>query len=247
MKKNTVIRLSILSILALFIAIAYCLIIPSKKDRYYCATQAVFHQGQVKSSLEDINLIKAGGKVDKNLLEFLALFNIQHDGTIASINQALRSNFLRNPGTELPGLKKSKQDEILKEKALHLLQKMSLVDEIPHFTVNADYFFLCGAFKFRMEERLQDFIDQYQAGALQCKNLVLLAGVRYLRKTEIDALAKALQEHGSSLDEFLKKRGHNQQQDLTETDVWYWAWDQTAPKALKKNSKKGKIYFLCMT
>ena len=58
---------------------------------------AKHYPGLVHSSLVDHNLIKENGHVIKPLLDFLALYNIKHQGTVPSINAAMQANFLRKP------------------------------------------------------------------------------------------------------------------------------------------------------
>ncbi|MCG8339973.1 MAG: hypothetical protein MI674_01680 [Cytophagales bacterium] len=194
----------------------------------------VSYKGAVHSSLEGYSLIKEEGEVDENLLAFLKLFGIKHDGTVASINQTMQENFLRRSGLERRDLGGDKPAQEVMEEALNLLRKMGFVDEIPPLAVQADYFLLFGAFTGRMEERFEDFVSQYEQGTLQCNNIVLLGGFRKLRE---DELAK-IESEQASFEEFLKKVGKERKEDLTEADAIRFIWDNKATERLKENFKE---------
>ncbi|MEL7063813.1 MAG: hypothetical protein AAFP00_08745, partial [Bacteroidota bacterium] len=127
----------------------------------------------VQSSLSGANLVSEEGQVDPHLLAFLDLYSLKHDGTVASVDQAMQENFLRKPGTERRDLANSQLDTKVQAEAMDLLSQMELVEEIPHTHVNVDYFLLFGAMLPKIETRLTDFIQQYNQGTLHCKNIVL--------------------------------------------------------------------------
>lgn len=178
----------------------------SQKSRSHQAQPDPAQQGYVTSSLQHITLIRAADQVDKNLLKFLELFDVPHDGTIEGINKAMQAHFLRKPTQELRDMAPAVVTPDVQDQAYALLQAMGFIDEIPHTAVEADYFLLFGAFTTRKKTRFRDFIDQYEQELLRCKQLVLLGGIRYLREDEIADIQETLEKAGSSLPTFLQER-----------------------------------------
>ena len=199
------------------------------------------YPGLVNSSLANTNLIQENGQVVKPLLDFLALFNIKHQGTVKSINAAMQENFIRKPGLERWDMVDSEVDKRLRTSALKLLRNMDLVDAIPHFRVDVDYFILFGASLPRVEKRFDDFLTQYNAGTLQCKHIVLLGGVRKLQPSEITRM-KAIAIPGISFADFLKEL-NIKQSDLTETHMLRFIWKAKATKLLKNQFQEHKNLF----
>jgi hypothetical protein len=187
------------------------------------------YPGLVKSSLANVNLIQENGQVVKPLLDFLALFNIRHQGTVKSINAAMQENFIRKPDLERWDMVDTEADKKLRASALKLLRNMDLVDAIPHFRVDADYFLLFGATLPRVEKRFDDFLTQYNAGTLQCKHIVFLGGSRKLMPSEV-ARMKVIP--GISFVHFLKDL-NIKEADLTEAHMLRFIWKAKAAKRLK--------------
>ena len=167
----------------------------------------------VPSSMSEINLISERGQVNKNLLEFLDLYGITQDGTVASVDQVMQKHFLRKPGLERCDLIDNQLDHKVKEKALALLRNMGFVDEIPCSEVKADYFLLFGAMMDRITIRFSDLIQQYMQGTLQCENIVLLGGYRKLRLHEVEQMEKEL--GAESFNAFLNQVGREGKEELT--------------------------------
>ncbi|OJW73505.1 MAG: hypothetical protein BGO68_03640 [Candidatus Amoebophilus sp. 36-38] len=197
------------------------------------------YPGIVDSSLANINLIQENGQVVKPLLDFLALFNIRHDGTVRSINAAMQENFIRKSGLERWDVIDTQEDKRLRTPALRLLRNMELVDAILHFQVNADYFLLFGATIPRAEKRFNDFLAQYNAGTLQCKHIVFLGGVRKLQPSEIERM-KVIS--GISFAGFLKDL-NIKETDLTEAHMLRFIWKTKATKRLKDKFQEPKNLF----
>lgn len=207
------------------------------------STSRTSYPGLVRSSLVDNDLIQSDGKVVQPLLDFLKLFKIEHQGTVESINTAMQTHFIRKPGSERWDLVDSAQDQKWRPQALALLKRMGLIDAIPHTTVNADYFLLFGATLSRMEKRFADFLEQYQAGTLQYKNIVLLGGIRYLQPAELDSI-----KQNSAFEAFLKDRKKTEA-TLTEADLWRFVWQTKATDALKAQFQESKhnLFFINST
>jgi len=207
------------------------------------STHKAPYLGVVRSSLVGNELIQSDGKVVQPLVDFLKLFKIEHQGTIESINTAMQMHFIRKPGSERWDLIDSAQDQKLRPQVLDLLKRMGLVDAIPPTTVNADYFLLFGATLGRIEKRFTDFLEQYQTGTLNCKNIVLLGGVRYLQPTELDSI-----KQNSTFASFLKDRKKTEA-TLTEADLWWFVWQTKATDALKAQFQESKhnLFFVNAT
>lgn len=198
----------------------------------------------VNSSLLEYNLIKPDGGISEDLLAFLKLFGVQHEGTVQSVNTAMQQNFIRKAGQERWDLQDNSQDVVLRNQALALLKKMGLVNEIPHFQVDADYFLLFGATLSRSEQRFKDFVEQYTAGTLQCKNVILLGGVRKLQPSELDYIKDIL---GVSFINFLAKLG-KKETDLTEADMLRFIWENEGPETLKSKFHESiNLFFINST
>jgi len=128
--------------------------------------------------------------------------------------------------------------------ALRLLRNMDFVDAIPHFQVNADYFILFGASLPRVEKRFNDFLVQYNAGTLQCKNIVFLGGIRKLQPSEIQTLRNT---PGKIFENFLKEID-KREVDLTEADILRFVWMTKATSTLKRKFQEPKnLYFVNAT
>ena len=50
------------------------------------------HEGLVQSSMQAMRLLKADGKVDKNLIALLELYGLEHDNTPESVNKACKKS-----------------------------------------------------------------------------------------------------------------------------------------------------------
>lgn len=202
------------------------------------------YPGLVKSNLANVNLIQDNGQAIKPLLNFLDLFGIKHQGTVKSINAAMQEHFIRKPSLERWDVVDTEQDKKLRIPALRQLINMGFVNAIPHFQVSVDYFILFGATLPRVEKRFNDFLVQYNAGTLQCKNIVLLGGVRKLQPSEIQALKNT---PGNTFETFLKKL-KKRELDLTEADMIRFVWMTKANNNLKRNFQEYKnLYFVNST
>lgn len=199
------------------------------------------HEGQVQSSMKEKRLLKADGTVDKYLLAFLDLCEVKHDGTAASVNQAMQINFLRPRGKERRDLVDSELDKQRRDEAINLLTNMGFIAAIPHAAINTDYFFLFGAMIGAVERRFNDFLAQYNQKTLQCRNLVFLGGVRKLRQHEIEGIEKKLGAQG--LQDFLAQVSKAAPNELTETDLLRFIWMQYAPDAMKTEFKENDNLF----
>ncbi|MEL6606764.1 MAG: hypothetical protein AAFP88_00745 [Bacteroidota bacterium] len=192
----------------------------------------------VTSSLGKVNLINKDQSIHPDLLAFMNLFDLKHDGTIDSVNRALQAHFLRKPGQERTDIQDDSFDASTMAQAIQLLRQMSLVDEIAYTpTQVVDYFLLFGAMTQRMTSRIQDFVKQYEKG-VRCKNIILLGGVRKLREHEITFL-KGLK---MSFPAFLQKLG-KQEKELTEADAFRAIWDTNVPTKTKVRFTEGKNLF----
>lgn len=195
----------------------------------------------VKSSMSALRLLKEGNAIDPHLLEFLLLFGIEHDGTVASVDQAMQANFIRKPGLERKDLKDNEEEQSLRPRALELLKLMGMVDEIPHSEVSADYLLLFGAMLNRMRSRFADFLIQHNQKTFKCRNVILLGGVRKIMKGEMATI-----EHDFTdeyIQQLLTQVGKQDRSCLTEADLWRVVWDQEASEELKANFKEGKNLF----
>jgi hypothetical protein len=205
----------------------------------------VTQKGWVHSSLMDCNFIHEDGHVSPVLLDFLRLFNIKHDGSVASINEAMQKHFLRKSGLERWDLADTEKDKKLRPQALPLLKQMGMVDAIPAQPAAVDYFLLFGATLETMEARFKDFLAQHKAGTLPCKKLVFLGGARKLTKNELEKLRKVLAKNFKG---FLKEINKKEAR-LVETDLWHFLWKTKAPKAMKQqySEEKGNVIFVNAT
>lgn len=202
------------------------------------------YPGLVSSTLASHNLIKEDGHVVKPLLEFLTLFGIKHQGTLKSIHLAMQEHFIRKPGLERWDLVDTTADTKVRTSALKLLKNMDMVDAIPHFKVNADYFILFGSTVPIVEMRFNDFLKQYNAGTLQCKNIVFLGGTRRLQPSEIERMKVISSVIFASFIKELNK----QEAELTEADMLHFMWKVKAPSGLKYNFQERKnLYFVKST
>jgi len=198
------------------------------------------YPGLVSSSLININLIDSDKKPVKPLLDFLKLYNIKHQGTLKSIKLAMEEYFIRKPSpTQLNLVADTEQDVKVRSSALRLLRNMDFVDAIPHFRVNADYFLVFGGPLSRVEKRFNDFLIQYNAGTLQCKNIVLLGNSRKLQPSEVEKIRNTL---GIKYGDFLKdiKKQGNQ---LTEADMLRYIWRTKATVNLKNKFQESVNLF----
>jgi hypothetical protein len=235
MKKLLLYRLNILTICSyLIIAYSACTL-PTTSHKQIANT----YPGLVSSSLSGCNLIEEDGQINEHLLEFLKLFEINHQGTVKSVNEAMQQHFIRKSGTERWHLVDTSQDQALRQPALELLRQMGFVEAIPYFKAQSDYFLLFGAKLARMEQRFKDFLDQSTQGTLQCKNIVLLGGVRKLMEDEIATIQAEL---GTQYDQFLKSLD-KQPTDLTEADALRFIWQTKATTDLKTQFQEGKNLF----
>jgi hypothetical protein len=198
--------------------------------------QEAVYIGQVNSSLVNYNLIEKDGKINKHLLEFLELFGIKHQGTVQSVNEAMQQYFIRKPGLERWDLVDTPEEQEKREVALSLLSKMGFVNEIPHSQTTAKYYLLFGATLPRMEQRFQDFVQQYNQGTLQCSHIVLLGGVRKLKEDEIASISSGL---GDRYADFVKTL-NKQPKELTEADALRFIWEVHASNSLKAKFQEGK-------
>jgi hypothetical protein len=232
--KNLSRRLSIVIIFSCIIISYSACNLPATSHK-----QIANYPGLVSSSLLRYDLIEEGGQANEHLLNFLDLFGIKHQGTVKSINAAMQEHFIRKPGLERWHLEDTEQDKELRTPALELLRNMHLVEAIPYLSVNVDYFLLFGAKLPRMEQRFKDFLAQYNPGILQCKNIVLLGGVRKLMEDEVAVIQKELADE---YDNFLKRLG-KQSTELTEADALRFIWQTKAIGNLKAQFQEGKNLF----
>ncbi len=194
------------------------------------ASQRIYSGSVIPPSV-DYELINQAGQVVKPLLELLQLFNIEHTGTIESVNKAMQTHFIRKPGSERWDLQDTELDKAVHNKALALFKEMGFMEETPYAQVSTDYFLLFGATLPGMEKRFKDFSEQYTAGTLQCKNIVLLGGVRKLLPNELKTIKSTL---GTSFGDFLKDEKINKTEtDLTEADALRYLWYTKASLDLK--------------
>jgi len=221
---------------------------PNKSVEQHLAN-TVTQKGWVHSTLMDCNFIHEGGHVSPVLLDFLRLFNIQHDGSVASINEAMQKHFLRKSGLERWDLADTEKDKRLRSQALPLLKQMGMVDAIPAQPAAVDYFLLFGATLETMEVRFRDFLAQdkaqHPAGTLSCKNLVFLGGNRKLTKNELEKIKRVL---AKNFKDFLKEI-NKKESSLVETDLWRFLWRTKASKAMKRqySEEKGNVIFINAT
>lgn len=201
----------------------------------------------VKSSMESMRLLKAGGKIDKNLLALLKLYELKHDGTPEGVNKAMQKNLLRQRGKERRDLKENEHDQVLKEKALLLYRAMGFIDGFAHTPTNdaeIDHFLVFGAMIGAVEKRFKDFVAQYNQG-LRCKHLALLGGVRKLREHEIKHIEEAFDEE--SLRQFLSSI-HKERETLTEADLFRFVWERYATADMRTDFKEGvNLFFINAT
>ena len=197
------------------------------------------YPGLVSSSLINTNLIDADRKPVKPLLDFLKLYNIKHQGTLKSIKLAMEEHFMRKSTLERLDLVDTEQDIKVRSSALRLLRNMDLVDAIPHFKVNVDYFLVFGGALPRVEKRFNDFLAQYNAGTLQCKNIVLLGSSKKLQHSEVEKIRNTL---GVKYGDFLKDID-KQGSELTEADILRYIWRTKATANMKNKFQESKNLF----
>jgi hypothetical protein len=193
----------------------------------------------VSSSLINTDLIDLDRKPVKPLLDFLKLYNIKHQGTLKSINAAMQENFLRKSGLERWDLVDTAQDVRVRTAALKLLKNMGFVDAISHFKVSPDYFLLFGDSLPSVERRFNDFLEQYNAGTLQCKNIILLGSARGLKSDELRRIKDTL---GNNFKDFLKDI-NKKESELTEADMLRYIWRTKAIINLKNKFQESKNLF----
>jgi hypothetical protein len=201
------------------------------------------YPGTVRSFVSRHELIQENGKAVRVLLDFLNLFQVEHQGTIESINAAMQTHFIRKPGAERWDLVDPAEDRQLRPQAMKLLKRMGMVEAMPRIGVNIDYFLLFGATLSTMEKRFADFVSQYKTATIECKSVVLLGGVRYLQPAELDSL----RQH-KAFSDFLKDQ-HKTEASLTEADLWRFIWQTKATAALKAQFQESKhnLFFVNAT
>ena len=202
------------------------------------------YPGLVKSSLEDNDFIQPNGEIIKPLLDFLTLFGIQHEGTVASVNAAMQENFIRKTDSLRWDLEDSEQDKRLQPVALNLLKEMGFVDSTTISPIKTDYYILFGAGIGAIEKRFDDFLSQYNAGNLQCDKIILLGGNRKLQLKEIAFIESRLgrKQFAAFLKNIKKKKS-----ELTETEALRFVWQTKANIILKRKFKEGTNLFLINT
>jgi len=123
------------------------------------------------------NVLHPDGKPTQLLIDLLALTNVQHDGTLASIVQATQKEWLRSPGKErweIPEIFADKRNAFFS-----IFQKLNLIEAIKPTHLTYRYALVLGATVLRMRNRMAYLVEQWQHG-VRFEKILFLAGQRLL-------------------------------------------------------------------
>ncbi len=134
-----------------------------------------------------VDAVDAHGKPSQALLWLLALTDVEHDNSLASIVQATQAAWIRKPGTERWDI--NEQDRGNKELIHRQLMKMNLIDAVTPSKKKYDYALWMGAAYPRVQTRFEYLVQLWEQG-VRFDQIVLLSGARPLTDAEQHALVQ---------------------------------------------------------